>query len=201
MIEPKQLYLLKSRNDVELLLSNFSEKLKEVSLYEFIVDSFWECIQGQKKTLNKFNWQSEEFVENSPEWLKWTNETVNILSSSAAYAEEIWKTLELWFQRGRETDKRLELLSRKSGQTIGVALGPRFAVFDYVKIDKPQDFIDPQRQACFIETLQHERIHVFCRYWNVLKYDIPFATSLGLLAAQIKKWGQVYYKKWGQVYY
>ena len=193
MIEPKQLYLLKSRNDVELLLSNFSEKLKEVSLYEFIVDYFWECIQGQKKTLNKFNWQSEEFVENSPEWLKWTNETVNILSSSAAYAEEIWKTLELWFQRGRETDKRLELLSRKSGQTIGVALGPRFAVFDYVKIDKPQDFIDPQRQACFIETLQHERIHVFCRYWNVLKYDIPFATSLGLLAAQIKKWGQVYY--------
>lgn len=186
MFTPKDLDLITNREDVKLLLADFSENLKEINLYEFLVDSLLECIEGQKKTLEKYDHNSKSFVENSPEWLKWTRDTVSILKPSAAYSEEIWKTLTLWFQKENDTNARFELLSKKSGIKLGAALRSRFAVFECLKIDKPGEYIDPQIQGRFIETLQHERVHVFCRYWKVLKYDIPYATALGLLAAKIR---------------
>ncbi|PIE61157.1 MAG: hypothetical protein CSA29_04730 [Desulfobacterales bacterium] len=156
-----------------------------------------------KKTLKKFNWKDNpQFIENSTEWLKWTKETVYIISYSAAFSEELMHTIEVWVNAGAQSYKREKALYGKDDDIPKrAALGAHFAVNNFSDIGHPYREIHPNIQLDFLETLQHERVHVFRRYWNVLKWDIPYASALGITAAQIQaEFFQVHYKLWDKAY-
>lgn len=187
MFNPKILQKINSRNDVLLLVINIADFLKDNNVYDYLIDALWGNIQCQKKTLTKFQWENNKnFFENSEEWLNWTKETVDIASNCAAFSEELLHTLELWVNAANQSYKRKKVLYKTDKNIIkGVTLGPHFIVNNFINISNPSVEIDPNKQLDFIETLQHERIHVFNRYWNVLELDIPYAAALGIIAAQI----------------
>lgn len=200
MFNPEHLLSITSKDMVKQNLRALFEKhdTHKTQLFDFLIDSLWISIQAQKQTLKKYNWNAPDFVENSPLWLQWAGDTADILPAHAVYAEEIWHTYELWNNINDTTTERLNLMSLEYNQKLGVSDQAHFAIYDYLKIDEPENYIDPQKQACFIETLQHERVHLFCRYWHMLERDIPLASSLGLISAQIQmeRYDQNDYEIW-----
>lgn len=196
MIDPKHLHFIKQKKHVKQLLNKIDTKLIDINLYEQLVDWLWENFYNQKETLKKLKYDQAKLHKNSDEWKIWIKETNYLNSKEATYSEEIWKTLELWFNRSNHTDNRYSYLIENMNSPKGVMSGARFAVFKFFQPLYADMFVDPEEQAVFIDTLQHERIHLFRRHYNLLKYDIPFAAALGLLTAQsiLANFGYTYAK-------
>ncbi len=202
VFQPNDLQKINSRNDVTFIVRKIADFLKQNSIYEPLIDALWENIEGQKKTLKDFEWENNpNFIENSSKWLTWTEATTSHISSRAAFSEELWHTLELWVSAGTQSYQRKKVLYRtKDNMPKGETLGPHFAVNKFLNIDNPSIEINPVQQLDFLETLQHERIHVFTRYWHVLKWDIPYASALGLITAQIyAEQNNIRYEAWEKV--
>ncbi len=184
-LDPEFLERLRGRPDILGLLR--SRGIVEGDFFEHLADLLYTSAIAQKHCLERYAWRSINFSERSKAYLSWVRDSALATPLFAAsFAEEIMNTVHLWSSVD-DAGSRLLRLQTKAGSTVlGSSRGAHFSVQNYLRLDEPEVAISVQQQARFIETLQHERVHVFRRYHGLLVRDVPIATALGLVTAQEK---------------
>lgn len=114
---------------------------------------------------------------------EWTKRAKKIMDTRETLISPLLNSHHLLHQIRQEQNKLTE------GLISGVAWQGSFAIKDFAwiisdeKIKNEDEFV--QKQGLFIETLQHERVHTLkSDEVKFFKYDIPFATAIGILTAQ-----------------